>query len=203
MRVTHRRTTITEGCIGGYVHRPRCRFAPDGRPASWPDKPSVPGPPRPLAGTGGYPHGGLFVPCPFLEQKAPRRLERKERARPASARPQETATTHSRANYPRQPETLNLSRREPQPDVGTTATRSYPQLRSDRLRALVIQAAATRLLGEREASASPRWEDSHIARVADNASAPAGDQRGHGFRRLAGQKSSGTSSGRYHATSGS
>ena len=48
---------------------------------------SVPGPPRPPAGTGGYPHARPFVPCPFLERKAPWRLERKERARPASARP--------------------------------------------------------------------------------------------------------------------
>lgn len=56
----------------------------------------------------------LFVPCPSLERNGAPRLERKGRARNASARPQPTATTHSRANCPRRPETGNPSRRKTQ-----------------------------------------------------------------------------------------
>ena len=50
-------------------------------------------------------------PCPCLERKAPRRLERRGRARDASAQPSTTPARHSRAKActGRQPETRTTS----------------------------------------------------------------------------------------------
>jgi hypothetical protein len=88
-------------------------------------RPSVPGPPRPLAGTGGYPQDGLSGPCPFPERKAPRAWSGRNGQGPRAPghrrqRPRSRERTTRTSQKPGTSADENLSR------TGRTATGHYP-----------------------------------------------------------------------------